>query len=96
MYIFPHILLYHQDIAIAKCDNGKVYLGTSIDILDKDGKLITEKAQVDKKFNELTDAQRALPIGVLNNKSDRDGAGDLFFRKHLAGKNKRATILKNK
>ena len=81
---------------VSKVDGGKVYLGTSIDILDKEGNLITERAQVDKKFNELTDAQRALPIGVLNNKSDRDGAGDLFFPKHLAAKNKRATILKAK
>ena len=97
--IADKLIMYIQEMKydlVSKVDGGKVYLGSAIDILDEDGKPIDEKAQVDKTFNELTDEQKRLPIGVLNNKSDRDGAGDLFFPKHLAGKNKRATILKNK
>jgi gliding motility-associated protein GldM len=97
--IADEVTIYIQEMKydlVSKCDKGEVYLGKAIDILDEDGKPKEEKAQVDKAFNELTDEQKRLPIGVLNNKSDRDGAGDLFFPKHLAGKNKRATILKNK
>ncbi|MGY8988226.1 MAG: type IX secretion system motor protein PorM/GldM [Flavobacteriales bacterium] len=97
--IADEVTMYIQEMKydlVSRCDKGEVYLGTAIDILDEDGKLIPEKAQVDKKFKELTLQQKYLPIGWLNNKSDRDGAGDLFFPKTSAGKNKRATILKNK
>ena len=97
--IADEVTIYIQEMKydlVSKCDKGEVYLGKAIDILDEDGKPKEEKAQVDKAFNELTDEQKRLPIGVLNNKSDRDGAGDLFFPKNLKGKNKRATILKNK
>jgi len=93
------IAMYIQEMKydlVSKCDKGEVYLGTATDILDEDGDPISEKALVDKKFHELTDEQKVLPIGWLNNKSDRDGSGDLFFPKNIARKNKRATILKNK
>ena len=97
--IADEMILYIQEMKydlVSRCDGGEVYLGTAVDILDDEGNPIEEKSQVDKIFNELTIAQKFLPIGLLNNKSDRDGAGDLFFPKHLKGKNKRATILKNK
>ena len=97
--IADEVTMYIQEMKydlVSRCDKGEVYLGTAIDILDEDGKPIEEKAQVDKKFKELTLQQKYLPIGWLNNKSDRDGAGDLFFPKASAGENKRATILKNK
>jgi gliding motility-associated protein GldM len=97
--IADEVVIYIQEMKydlVSKVDNEKVYLGTAIDILDKDGEPIEEKAQVDKKFNELTLQQKSLPVGWLSNKSNRDGSGDLFFPKNLAGKNKRATILKNK
>jgi len=97
--IANEVVIYIQEMKydlVSRVDGGEVYLGTAIEILDEEGKIIDEKAQVDKAFNELTPQQRLLPIGWLGNKSNRDGAGDLFFPKHLAEKNKRATILKNK
>ena len=97
--IANEVVIYIQEMKydlVSRVDGGEVYLGTAIDILDEDGKPIDEKAQVDKKFNELTLRQKSLPIGWLANKSDRDGSGDLFFPKNLASKKKRATILKGK
>ena len=93
------VSLYIQEMKydlVAKVDAGEVYLGTAIDLLDEDGKPIEEKAQVDKPFKELTPQEQTLPIGWLSNKSNRDGAGDLFFPKDIAGKKKRATVLKEK
>ena len=97
--IADEVVLYIQEMKydlVSRVDDGEVYLGTAIDILGEEGKPIVEKAQVNKKFNELTLQQKSLPVGWLSNKSNRDGSGDLFFPKHLAGENKRATILKNK
>ena len=94
--IANEVTLYIQEMKydlVAEVDKGEVYLGTAIDVLDEEGNLIEEKAHVDKKFNELTQEQRSLPIGWLGNKSNRAGAGDLFFPK--VG-DKRATILKQK
>ena len=94
--IADDVTMYIQEMKydlVSRADGGEVYLGTAIDILDKDGNPIDEKAHVDKKFNELTLKQKSLPIGWLGNKSDRDGAGDLFFPK--VGE-KRASVLKSK
>jgi len=79
-------------------DGGKVYLGSSNDIVDKDGNLIKEKAIENKKFSELSNTQQHLPIAWLSNKSDRNSAGDLFYqikRGSVSGKPEKATTLKN-
>ena len=97
--VADEVTLYIQEMKydlVSKCDKGEVYLGSAVDILDEDGKLISEKAHIEKRFSELSFKEKSLPIGWLSNKSDRDGAGDLFFPKNLAEKDKRASILKNK
>ena len=73
--IADEVITYIQEMKydlVSRVDDGKVYLGTAIDILDKDGQPIDEKAHVEKNFNELTLEQKLLPIGWLNNKSNRD------------------------
>ena len=81
---------------VSKVDDGEVYLGSSQDVLDEDGKPIEEKAIMDKDFEKLTDEQKRMPIAVLQRKDDRDAAGDLFVPKHLGKKKQRAAILKSK
>ena len=76
-------------------DGNKVALGMASDILGDDGKPIKEKLTVDTKWNQLTAQQKKLPIVYLNNKKDRDKAGNLFFPKTPI-KEKRASVLKNK
>ena len=81
---------------VYKSDAGLVYLGTALDILDDKGKPIKDKAFEKVSYDKLTDSQKNMPIAWLNNKSDRNSAGDLFFPKAVApGSNKRATVLKN-
>ena len=80
------------------CDKGKVSLGSKLEVLDEDGKPIKEK-QTDKLWSDLTGEQQLMPIGHLNNKKDRDKAGELFFqakRAAVSGKAEKATELKNK
>ena len=81
---------------MSKVDDGKVYLGSSQDVLDEDGKPVEQKAIMDKDFEKLTDEQKIMPIAVLQRKDDRDAAGDLFVPKHLGKKKQRAAVLKSK
>ena len=93
------LVLYIQEMKydlVSKVDDGEVYLGSSQDVLDEDGKPIEEKAIMDKDFEKLTDEQKRMPIAVLQRKDDRDAAGDLFVPKHLGKKKQRAAILKIK
>ena len=73
--------------------DGEVYLGNANDILDEDNKPIKEKKIEGKKFLELTDSQKRLPIAWLGNKDNRDASGDLFYPKSLE-KVKKASVLK--
>ena len=73
--------------------DGKIYLGYPQDIFDEDGDPIKDKAIENKKFNQLTNHQKQLPIAYLGAKSNRDKAGELFFPKNL--KTKPASELKN-
>ncbi len=94
--IAGEVTMYIQEMKydlVSSSDGGEVYLGLAIDILDKDGKPIEEKAYIDKKFKELPAPHKFLPIGWLKNKSDRDASGDLFFPK--LGE-RRASVLKSK
>lgn len=89
-------VLYIQEMKydlVSKADKGKVYLGSAKDVLDEDGKPIEEKVIEGKKFSELSDAQKRLPIAYLYNKENRDAAGDLFYPNTLE-KDKRASVLK--
>ena len=78
---------------VSKTDNGKIYLGETWEILDEEGDLIDSKVIEDIKFEELTLSQKKKKIGWLNNKSDRNTAGDLFWPKGV--KENRAKVLKD-
>ena len=64
---------------VLKADK-KVYLGSDSEIKDSLGKLIDEKA-TDSAWSSLSDYQRAMPIGELNAKDNRDASGTLFWSK---------------
>ena len=91
------IILYIQEMKydlVSAVDGQKVYLGSPKDVLDAEGDPIEEKVIESKKFNELTNEQKYLPIAFLNNKDNRDKAGALFYPKNLGVNKKRASVLK--
>ena len=90
------LVLYIQEMKynLVNAVDGKIYLGYPQDIFDEDGDPIKEKAIEDKKFSELNNAQKILPIAYLGAKSNRDKAGEVFFPKNL--RVKPATELKKK
>ena len=90
------IVMYIQEMKydlVSKCDGEEVYLGTAIDLLDEDGDPKEEMVIKETAFNKLTPKQKSMPIGWLDNKSDRSASGKLFFPK--VGE-RRASILKKK
>jgi len=74
----------------------KVYLGNPKEVLDEKGNPIEAKVIENKKFSELSNRQKHLPIAWLNNKDNRDKSGDLFVPKNLGLNKKRASVLKRK
>jgi gliding motility-associated protein GldM len=93
------IVFYIQEMKydLVNAVDKKVFLGTAKDVLDEDGKPRDDKVIENKKFIELSNAQKYMPIAWLTNKDNRDKAGDLFFPKKLSkdGKNnKKASVLK--
>ena len=83
---------YDLVIAVDK----KIYLGNPKDVLDEDGDPIEDKAIENKRFSELSNIQKNLPIAVLTNKDNRDQSGALFVPKNLGLNKKRASVLKRK
>lgn len=82
---------------VCKADKNKIYFGSEADIYDADGDLIESLAIVDKKFADLTQLQKSMPIAYLKNKSNRYASQDLFYKKDVnPGVKKRATELKEK
>ena len=77
-------------------DGEKVYLGYPQEVLDEDGDPIKDKVIEGKKFSELNDEQKQLPIAYLGAKSNRDKSGELFYAKNLGLNKKRASVLKRK
>ena len=71
--------------------DGKVFLGPDNGFKDEDGELIKEKA-ITVSWNSLTADQKAMNIGELNAKDDRNSSGDLFYNNKR--KKNRATDLK--
>jgi len=91
------IILYIQEMKydlVSAVDGEKVYLGSPKDVLDAEGDPIEEKVIEGKKFNELSNEQKYLPIAYLNNKDNRDKSGALFYPKNLGLNKKRASVLK--
>ena len=91
------ISIYIQEMKydlVSAVDKGIVYLGEPASILDAEGDIIKEEAVVEKKFSELSNAQKLMPIAHLNNKDNRDQAGELFYPKHIAKEKRRSSILK--
>ncbi|MAW21293.1 MAG: hypothetical protein CMD16_02715 [Flavobacteriales bacterium] len=91
------IILYIQEMKydlVSAVDGQKVYLGSPKDVLDAEGDPIEEKVIEGKKFNELSNEQKYLPIAYLNNKDNRDKSGALFYPKNLGLNKKRASVLK--
>jgi len=91
------IVMYIQEMKydlVSKCDGEEVYLGTAINLLDEDGDPKEEMAIKETEFNKLTPQQKSMPIGWLDNKSDRSSSGQLFFPNDDEGT--RASILKKK
>ena len=79
---------------VYEADKKEIFLGEDWEILDpEDGKPIDEKKIEDKEFKDLTLVQKNQKIGWLNNKSDRNASGDLFWPKGV--KKNRAKILKD-
>ena len=66
---------------VSEVDKGVVYLGNSQEILDDKGKPKKELAIKDKKFTDLTDKQKLLPIAYLARKDNRYGSSDIFMPK---------------
>ena len=63
--------LYIQEMKydlVSAVDGNKVYLGSTKDVLDEDGKPRQDKVIEDKQFSELNISQKYLPIAWLNNK----------------------------
>ena len=90
------VVLYIQKMKydlVSEVDNEKVYLGSTQDVLDEDGKPREDKVIEGKRFKDLSNAQQQMPIAWLNNKDNRDKSGDLFYPKSLE-KDKRASVLK--
>ena len=83
---------YDLVIAVDK----KIYLGNPKDVFDVDGDPIEDKAIENKKFSELSNIQKNLPIAVLTNKDNRDQSGALFVPQNLGLNKKRASVLKRK
>ena len=80
---------------VYEADKKEIFLGEDWEILDpEDGKPIDEKKIENKGFKDLTLVQKNQKIGWLNNKSDRNASGDLFWPKGV--KQNRAKILKDK
>jgi len=73
-------------------DKGKVYLGPESGFKDAEGELIEEKA-ITVPWEQLTDDQKALTIGELKSKDDRNTSGELFYSDKR--KNNIATDLKS-
>jgi len=69
----------------------KVYLGNESEIKDEEGDLIEEKA-IELTWDLLSDQQKLMRIGELNNKDNRHTSGDLFYS--AKRKNNIATDLK--
>ena len=97
--IVDELYMYVQEMKydlVSEVDKGVVYLGNSQEILDDKGKPKKELAIKDKKFTDLTDKQKLLPIAYLARKDNRYGSSDIFMPKTQAKDKHRATILKNK
>ncbi|MEC7864216.1 MAG: GldM family protein, partial [Bacteroidota bacterium] len=81
---------------VRQVDKNKVYLGNTKDVIDEKGKPKKELAIEDKKYSELTDIQKSLPIAYLSNKDNREASGQLFFPTNLAKDKRKAAVLKKK
>ena len=93
------LFIYIQEMKydlVRDADGGIVYLGSSKEILDEKGNPKKELAIKDKRFSDLTDKQKLLPIAYLARKDNRYGSSDIFMPKTQAKNKHRATILKNK
>ena len=91
------IALYIQEMKydlVSAVDKEKVCLGSPKDVLDEDGQPIDSKLIEGKKFSELSNQQKYMPIAYLSNKDNRDKSGDLFYPKNLGKNKKRASVLK--
>ena len=78
---------------VSEVDKGEVCLGKQSEVLDEKGKPKEEKLLIDKKFSELSNNQKLLPIAYLNARSNRDASGSLFLDKKRAKAKQRAYIL---
>lgn len=91
------LVMYIQEMKydlVSVVDNEKVYLGKQEDILDEEGKPKEELVIENKKFSDLTQEQKLLPIAYLGNKDNRDMSGELFVPKQITKEKRRAVILK--
>ena len=74
--------------------DGEVYLGKPSDVMDPETDKPREELSIkDKKFNQLSDSQKLLPIGYLNVKDNRDKSGSLFLNKTVKKDKQSAYIL---
>ena len=74
-------------------DKGKVYLGPESGFKDEEGEILDEKA-ITVPWEKLEDSQKAMIIGHLKAKDDRNTSGELFYSDKR--ENNIATELKSK
>ena len=78
-----NIVMYIQEMKynLVNEADGKVCLGDASDVLDDSGKPKEGTEIEQKKFSDLTQQERLLPIAYLNAKSDRYASSQLFLDK---------------
>ena len=91
------IILYIQQMKydLVNEADGKVCLGNASEVLNEDGRPKDGTEIEGKKFSDLTEGQKLLPIAYLNAKSDRYASSQLFLDKKVP-KSKQVAYLLSK
>lgn len=91
------IILYIQQMKydLVNEADGKVCLGNAAEVLNEDGRPKDGTEIEGKKFSDLTEGQKLLPIAYLNAKSDRYASSQLFLDKKVP-KSKQVAYLLSK